>query len=199
MDGNHTLVTAFFPSIDQAEKAYLEMPDFGIPIEDVSLIGKHGDMHLQVEEEHPEVLGKYRGSHLTVHDHRIIVKDSSVADGAFSGGMIGAVFGIGAGMVLASAMLLLPAAGLAIAGPLVGALIGGSVKAAESIPHALCKMGMDQGEAKQITAQIQDRVKHGGIVMAVAALKDQAAQVRSVLEKVGGQPLGMAGAGVPRV
>lgn len=190
MDGGVKLVTAFFPDKISAEKAYLSLPDFDIPVEDVSLIGRHGELHVEpVDDEGP--VGTYRGDHLVVHNHKLVVKDSKVFDGALAGAGVGTVLGALAGIVLGSGFVVIPAVGLVLAGPLVGALIGGSMAVGESVPHALQGLGMPEGEAKRMAAQIHDRLRKGGVVMVVTTEASRMLAVQEALQKLGGQPLGV--------
>jgi hypothetical protein len=173
MAGELRLVSAIFPHRTTAEEAYRALPGMGIEIDHVSFVGPKGTIR-------PASTGEV--GHLTsdVREEKIPAS-GAVAAGAAVGGAIGIL----GGMLLAAGFLIIPAAGVAIAGPIVGALVGAGLAGSGTLHQALTGIGMSDVAARRI----EDRIRLGHIVMAVSVPEEQAERVRGVLEKLGGEPV----------
>lgn len=99
--------------------------------------------------------------------------------GGLSGGLLGAIIG---GLTVAGS-LLVPGAGLLVAGPLVGALAGGAIGTATGgLIGALVGAGIPEHEAKFY----EDALKKEGNILVVAHVpKEEASEVKAIFERYG--------------
>lgn len=103
------------------------------------------------------------------------------ATGGLAGGIIGAIIG---GLTLVGSVLI-PGAGLLVAGPLVGALTGGAIgTAAGGLIGALVGAGIPETEAKFY----EESLKNQGTVLVVAHVpKDTAKEVKELFKRCGAE------------
>ncbi len=173
MEGN-ALVSAFFPERGVAERAFNQLPQHGIGLDQVSVIGPKGEITQASSGEIGDLSSDVR-------QHKVPIT-SGIATGAAVGGAVGLL----GGFMLAAGFLILPAVGLFVAGPIAGALVGAGVtNIMSTLKDALRGTGMSDYEA----AQVVDRVAGGGYVLAIAVDMSQVIHVRRVLQKLGGEML----------
>ena len=162
-------VIGIFNDFENADEAIDELKQIGYKPKDFSIVMK--------DREDAQKLRESSGA--TVADSTM----TGVATGAAIGGLTGLLIGIGAiaipglgallvGGPLAAALGLTGAAATTLSGAATGAVAGGLI-------GALMGLGLSRDEA----ATYEERVKEGGILLAVPTTNDRADEVRSVLEE----------------
>lgn len=169
------LVLGVFLSRMDAEDAINELEVEGYNPKDISIVMKN--------TEGEEVAEDGTGKDLT----------SGAVSGATTGGVLGALAGllVGAGVLpgigalliggpLAAALGITGAAATTLSGALTGALAGGLL-------GVLSKLGLSREDAYVY----EDRIKEGGILIAVPARKGNEDEVRDILEDYGADQVRM--------
>ena len=110
---------------------------------------------------------------------------SKLPEGAATGGLTGGILGAIIGGLTLVGSVILPGAGLLVAGPLVGVITGGAIgTAAGGLVGALVGAGIPETEAKFY----QESLKEQGNVLVVAHVpKDMVDEVRNVFKRCGAQ------------
>ena len=142
------LVTGLFRDRDSAERAYQTLSERGY---------SQNDVHLVMSEE-------TRKKHFS-GDGKDTELGNKAAEGAGIGGAIGGTLGaIAAAIAAVGTSVVLPGAGLVIAGPLAAALAGGGAGAATGgLLGALIGAGIPEERVKHY----ETGIKEGGILMGV--------------------------------
>jgi hypothetical protein len=153
-------VVASYRSHMEAETAVRRLADGGLPVRQISIIGRHF-------ETHEDVQGFYRPA------------DAALA-GAGQGAWYGGFFGLLAGAigffvfpVVGALMVLGPLAGM-VAGALGGAGVGALI-------NGLIAAGIPRDQA----LKYQDRLQAGEFLVVVHGGADEAAQAHEILEGTG--------------
>ena len=167
---NDRIASAVFDSRDEAERAFTELRDAGIPESAISIVGK------------PDETSEFSGN-------RAYEDDSDEATGDV---VKGAAIGTGAGAVLGIAALAIPGIGpLAAAGAIASTAIPGAAAigagaglAAGSISGLLASHGVDEEDSKYY----EERLHRGGIFVSVRADDSGTSieQAREILFRNGG-------------
>jgi uncharacterized membrane protein len=164
-------VLGIFSSTRDAEHAINQLEDNGYVAKDISIVARdREDLHYIADNTGADVA-----------DGAL----SGAATGGLLGGLAGLLIGIGAitipgigalliGGPLATALGLTGAAATTISGAATGALAGG-------ILGALVNLGIPEDEARVY----EDRIKEGGILVAIPAQQGREADVREILEDNG--------------
>ncbi len=154
--GDSRLVTGLFHDRESAENAYRSVSSRGYGKDDVNLV-------MSDETRARHFAGDDRGGQTEL--------GTKAAEGAGIGGAIGG--GLGAVIAAVAAIgtnLVLPGAGLVIAGPLAAAVAGaGAGGAAGGIIGALIGWGIPE----ERVAHYEEGIKKGGILMAVRPKSDE--------------------------
>jgi hypothetical protein len=110
---------------------------------------------------------------------------SKLPEGAATGGLTGGILGAIIGGLTMAGSVLIPGAGLLVAGPLVGALTAGAIgTAAGSLMGALVGAGIPETEAKFY----EESLKNQGTVLIVAHVhKDMVTEVKELFKRCGAQ------------
>jgi hypothetical protein len=143
------MVTGLFRDRESAERAYQTVSDRGY---------SHGDVNLVMSDE-------TRNKHFSGVDSKKTELGNKAAEGAGIGGALGGTLGaIAAAIAAVGTSLVLPGAGLVIAGPLAAALAGGGAGAATGgLLGALIGAGIPEERVKHY----ETGIKEGGILMGV--------------------------------
>ncbi len=114
-------------------------------------------------------------------------KSSKLPEGAATGGLSGGLLGALIGGLTMAGSVLVPGAGLLIAGPIIGALTGGAIgTTAGSLIGALIGAGIPEHEAKHY----EDALKQEGNVLLIAHVdKDEVSEVKSLFKTYGAKEL----------
>ena len=149
-------IIAAYQTHEQAENAVRKLEKAGIPIDEISIIGRD----FQVRED---IEGYYRPS-------------DAAKEGAGLGAWFGGLFGLLSGFGL----FVFPVAGpLIVLGPLAGLIAGAATGAGiGSLVSALMSLGLSRDEALKAEA----RVEAGEFLVAVTGTADEISRARSVLE-----------------
>ncbi len=152
------MVTGLFRDRDSAERAYQSLFDRGYSQNDVNLV---------MSEE-------TRKKHFSGADAKNTELGNKAAEGAGVGGAIGGTLGAIAGAIAAvGTSIVLPGAGVVIAGPLVAALAGGGAGAATGgLLGALIGWGIPEERVKHY----ESGIKEGGILMGVRPRSNEDAE-----------------------
>ena len=150
-------IVAAYQTHEEAEKAVRKLEKAGIPIDEISIIGRD----FQVRED---IEGYYRPS-------------DAAKEGAGLGAWFGGLFGLLSGFGL----FVFPVAGpLIVLGPLAGLIAGAATGAGiGALVSGLMAMGLSRDEALKAKA----RVEAGEFLVAVAGTPDEIARARSILEE----------------
>lgn len=150
-------IIAAYQTHEEAEKAVRELEKAGIPIDEISIIGRD----FQVGED---IEGYYRPS-------------DAAKEGAGLGAWFGGLFGLLSGFGL----FVFPVAGpLIVLGPLAELIAGAATGAGiGALVSGLMAMGLSRDEALKAKA----RVEAGEFLVAVAGTPDEIARARSILEE----------------
>lgn len=153
----HT-VTATFKTYTAAQHALLTLEANGFSERDISVL----------------VADKTNGKSFNIEDA------SKAPEGAAVGGIAGGVIGAIAAGLTAVGSIVIPGAGLLVAGPIVAALAGGAVGAASgSLLGSLVGLGIPEHEAKRY----EDEISKGSVLVAVDAEgSDRAKLVKEIFE-----------------
>lgn len=139
----HT-VTATFKTYTAAQHALLTLEANGFTERDISVL----------------VADKTAGKSFNIEEA------SKVPEGAAVGGVAGGIIGAIAASMTAVGSIVIPGAGLLVAGPIVAALAGGAVGAASgSLIGSLVGLGIPEHEAKRY----EDEISKGSVLVAVEA------------------------------
>lgn len=174
---NKNIAAAVFDNCDQAEKAIHELRDAGVPDSAISVIQRHED-----DDRHE----RSDGDRTVVEDDHD-TKASGTGKGILTGGVVGAIAGLGA--------LLIPGVGpfiaagalaetLGVAGS--AAVVSGAVGAtAGGLTGALVDYGFDREHAEYY----EKRVREGAVFVAVDTSDNPSAYkpARAILRAAGGE------------
>ncbi|MDB5798713.1 MAG: hypothetical protein JWP36_2615 [Paucimonas sp.] len=151
---NSPLVTGLFRDRDSAERAYQSLSERGYTDKDVNLV----------------MSDETRTKHFSGADAKTTELGNKAAEGAGVGGAVGGTLGaIAAAIAAVGTSLVIPGAGLVIAGPLAAALAGGGAGAATGgLLGALIGAGIPEERVKHY----ESGIKEGGILMGVNARSD---------------------------
>jgi uncharacterized membrane protein len=164
-------VLGIFSNRELAENAINELQKIGLNVKDMSIIMREGEERNRLEAN----TGAQVGTKVA----------TGAATGAVLGGIAGILIGVGAiaipgigallvGGPLAAAMGLTGIAATTAEGVVAGALTGGIV-------GGLVSIGVPEERAKTY----EERVKHGGILLAVPTLEGQVDDAQVILQKNG--------------
>jgi len=143
------MVTGLFRDRESAERAYSTLAERGYSQDDVNLV----------------MSDETRKKHFSGSDAQSTELGSKAAEGAGIGGAIGGTLGaIAAAVAAVGTSIVLPGAGLVVAGPLAAALAGGGAGAATGgLLGALIGSGIPEERVKHYESGINE----GGILMGV--------------------------------
>ena len=156
MDSNRPPVTQIFPDRWSAERAY----------QHARVLGYTNDVSMVMSDE---THAKHFGEHMLE-----TVLGSRAAEGAGIGGAIaGTLVAAGAAVAAIGTSLIVPEAGLVLAGPLVAAFAGaGAGAAGGGLLGALVGWGIPEERVKRF----HDDIKSGGILMTIKPRSPEDAQ-----------------------
>ncbi len=160
-DPSRKIVCGIFHSDRDVEKLLSRLEDRGFGDTDVSMM-----MSDKTRERYPELS---KSSKLP----------EGAATGALTGGLLGGLIG---GLTMAGSVLI-PGAGLLVAGPIVGALTGGAVGTSTGgLIGALIGAGIPEHEAKHY----EESLKNEGNILVVAHVdKEEVQEVRDLFRSNG--------------
>lgn len=116
---------------------------------------------------------------------RDIEHSSKLPEGATTGGLTGGLLGAIIGGLTMVGSVLIPGAGLLVAGPLVGALTGGAIgTAAGGLVGALVGAGIPEEEAKFYEKQLKDR---GNVLVVAHVPSTDVDEVRAIFKRCGAE------------
>lgn len=116
-----------------------------------------------------------------------IEESSKVPEGTSTGGLAGGLLGLLIGGLTLTGSVLIPGAGLLVAGPLVGALTGGAVGAAAGgLIGALVGAGIPEHEAKYYEDALQEK---GKALVVAHVPADQVDEIRSLFKRSGAESI----------
>lgn len=152
------MVTGLFRDRDSAERAYQTLSERGYSQNDVDLV----------------MSDETRKKHFSGTDGQNTELGNKAAEGAGVGGAIGGTLGaIAAAIAAVGTSVVLPGAGLVVAGPLAAALAGGGAGAATGgLLGALIGAGIPEERVKHYESGINE----GGILMGVRARSNEDAE-----------------------
>jgi hypothetical protein len=155
---NSPMVTGLFRDRDSAERAYQSLSERGYSQSDVNLV----------------MSDETRKKHFAGTDAPNTELGNKAAEGAGVGGAIGGTLGaIAAAIAAVGTSLVLPGAGLVVAGPLAAALAGGGAGAATGgLLGALIGAGIPEERVKHY----ESGIKEGGILMGVRPRSNEDAE-----------------------
>jgi hypothetical protein len=156
------MVTGLFRDRESAERAYQSLSDRGYSRDDINLV----------------MSDETRKKHFSGTDTQQTELGSKGAEGAGIGGAIGGTLGaVAAAIAAVGTSIVLPGAGLVVAGPLAAALAGGGAGAATGgLLGALIGSGIPEERVKHYESGINE----GGILMGV---KPRSAEDAEYVEK----------------
>lgn len=110
---------------------------------------------------------------------------SKLPEGAATGGLAGGILGAIIGGLTLVGSVLVPGAGLLVAGPLVGAITGGAIgTAAGGLIGALVGAGIPETEAKFYEESLKNK---GNVLVVVHVPKDMDKEVKALFKRCGAQ------------
>lgn len=116
---------------------------------------------------------------------RPIERHSKAPEGATTGGLTGGVLGAIIGGLTMVGSVLIPGAGLLVAGPLIGALTGGAIgTAAGGLVGALVGAGIPEDEAKFYEKSLKDK---GNVLVVAHMPSTQTEEVRAIFKRCGAE------------
>ncbi len=144
------MILGIFPNREDADEALFHLTDNGFKTNEISVIANE------------ERMDKYRSK-------------ESGGDSILTGGILGGL----AGLLIASAPVVVPGIGILVAGPLtvltgfaMGAVTGGLL-------GALVDLGMSEGQAKRY----EKRIKEGGVLLAVPVNEKTEEKARKIMKE----------------
>lgn len=179
-------VSAAFKDLDDALDATRDLEDHEYPTERISVF-----MATDTREHYIDTHPRYG----ELEDRAVIVEEVELekhrrtAEGAGTGGAIGAAVGAaGAAIAAAGTTLVVPPLGIAVAGPAAAALAGlGAGAATGGLVGALVGAGMSEYRARHFA----ELVKAGRVIVGVSvATAPERRHVAEILEEHGGELLG---------
>ncbi len=112
---------------------------------------------------------------------------TKLPEGAATGGLTGGILGAVIGGLTMVGSVLIPGAGLLVAGPLIGALTGGAIgTAAGGLVGALVGAGIPEEEAKFYEKQLKER---GNVLVVAHTPQAETDAVRHLFKKAGAQSI----------
>lgn len=129
----------------------------------------------QYGESWPVGQGEHREHHTKVPE--------GATTGGIAGGLLGAIIG---GLTLVGSVVI-PGAGLLVAGPLVGALTGGAIgTAAGGLVGALVGAGIPEEEAVFYERSLKEQ---GNVLVVAHVSRDQEQEVRDIFQRCGARSI----------
>lgn len=184
-------VYGIVPNRTSAEKVIQALIDAGIARADISFLSSQGD---EFREFSTETNRDWRKEdRVTGHGGLGTEKHSKAPEGATTGMATGGIIGGALGLLAGIGALAIPGAGPFIAaGPIMAALSGlGAGGALGGIIGGLVGWGIPEYEAKRY----ENRLKEGGVLLAVLAISDDLAKkVKDVLIRNGAQDVNISSA-----
>lgn len=111
--------------------------------------------------------------------------ENNLPEGATVGGLTGGVLGALMGSLMLIGTFAMPAVGLVVSGPLVGALAGGAIGAAGGgLAGALIGAGIPEDHARAYEGWLNER---GNVLLLAHVPEAQVDEVRDLFERYGGQ------------
>ena len=181
--GDPSFVAAAFSDVDSAIDAAHTLEERGYDRDQISVF-----MSAETRHGFLEAAARVRGEAVVV-DHVELEKENKALEGAGAGGAIGGALGaVGAAIAAAGSSLLIPALGLAIAGPVVAAFAGaGAGAAAGGVVGALVGAGMSEYRARRF----EEAVKKGHVIVgATARTVAERTDLADRLHSAGGKVIG---------
>lgn len=154
-------------------------------LDSLDRLGLGKDVSLLMSEETRTYYGETRST--TVSGQEGFEHSNKLPEGATAGGFTGGFLGAILGGLTVVGTILIPGAGLLVAGPLVGALTGGALGAAAgSLLGALVGAGIPETEAKFY----ENSLKQTGNALLIAHVpKDMVADVKDIYRHCGVQSI----------
>ncbi|MBI5832721.1 MAG: hypothetical protein HZB16_10495 [Armatimonadetes bacterium] len=187
----HTTLYAGFADKDQAVKAAGALLDFGMDSSDVSLVSAGTETDLERYRE----ASTFRFTQVEQARHdEAVAKDgvtvTTVAD-AKAAALPGAEVGLGVGLVVGLAALIVPGFGLVLGGGALAMALAGAAgtTAAGALAGAATGYMKDQGVPAETVAAYHEVVGQGGAILAVALPSNgvDESKARGLLAKYGSQ------------
>jgi len=153
---DRTIVTGFFDTLDEAQRALDGLLREGFSRDDISLVASNA------AGEHDRYLAERQGRN---RDEVVDADDLGPGEGAAAGGGIGAAIGGVGGVLMGLGLLAIPGVGPALAaGPLVSGLIGAGIGgAAGGITGALVNSGVPEDRAEAYA----EGIRRGGTLLTI--------------------------------
>jgi hypothetical protein len=169
------IVSAVFDTEAAAEGAVAELRRRGVPDESISVVAQGESKSFAPHD------GKHSRKHKD-HDHDHVEKPRHHGDGNVSGMAKGLSIGAGTGALFGLAALAIPGVGpFVTAGFLANALgiVGGTAAAGAIVggtAGGLTSMLTDYGVGKEQAVHVEQRIREGGVFVAVAVGASEAAE-----------------------
>lgn len=166
-------VSGIFNSREELERLMDELERHGVR-EDVSVL---------MTDQTREHYGEHFSNRMTGQDNPEIEHSSKMPEGATTGGLTGGLLGALVGGLTMVGSVLIPGAGLLVAGPLVGAITGGAIgTAAGGLIGALVGAGIPEEEAKFYEQELRER---GRILVVAHVPATEIDSVRTIFSRYG--------------
>lgn len=168
-------VSGIFASQDKLERAMDELERLNLR-DDVSVL-----MTDQTREHYGDAWSN------RVMSEEDIERSSKLPEGATTGGLTGGLLGALVGGLTMVGSVVIPGAGLLVAGPLVGALTGGAIgTAAGGLVGALVGAGIPEHEAKFYEESLKER---GNILLIAHVPGNLIDDVRAIFDRCGARSI----------
>lgn len=157
-------------------------------LDSLDRIGLGNDTSLLMSEETRTYFGDTWGDE--IHGTEGFEHTTKMPEGTATGGLTGGIVGAVIGALTLVGSVIVPGAGLLVAGPLVGALTGGALGAAAGgLIGALVGAGIPETEAKFYEESLK---KRGNALLVAHVPKEMVKEVREVFKRCGAQSVKVA-------
>lgn len=164
-DPTRKVVSGIFDNADRVSKLLSDLEDRGFRENDVSIL-----MSDRTRSRYPE-----------------LEKASKMPEGAATGGLTGGLLGALIGGLTMAGSILIPGAGLLVAGPVVGILTGAAVgTTAGGLIGALIGLGIPEHEAKYYEQVLH---QEGMVLVMVTTSDSKANEVRNLFKSHGAKEI----------
>jgi len=170
-------------NLQEVSGIFTSQKDLEKVLDELELLNLRDDVSVMMTDQTRDFYGDAWSKDIMDRDN--VERHSKAPEGATTGGLTGGLLGALIGGLSMVGSVLIPGAGLLVAGPLVGALAGGAIGTATGgLVGALIGAGIPEHEAKFYEKSLKDQ---GNTLVIAHVPTDRIDEVRSIFKRCGAQ------------